>query len=247
MTFIKPMEEAFKPFEDKMRAAGMGDAAVGAFQRYYGMWLSNESGMISEADIDPAQGLPTLDALEDADPELFGQAVVIKLNGGLGTGMGLQGPKSMLPVREGANFLDLMVKQILDLREQSGANVRLLLMNSFSTSEDTLGHLAQYEAQGLAAADDVEMMQNQIPKIDAETKAPAVDPQEPGHEWCPPGHGDLYPALLGSGWLDKLLGEGIRYAFVSNSDNLGATLDPKLLHHFATSRSEEHTSELQSP
>merc|ERR1719238_1925627 len=51
----------------------------------------------------------------------------------------------------------------------------------------------------------------------------------------PPGHGDLYPAMLGSGTLDKLLGKGFKYMFVSNSDNLGATMDLKLLTYFAQS------------
>ena len=54
---------------------------------------------------------------------------------------------------------------------------------------------------------------------------------------CPPGHGDIYPSLLGSGVLRKLLDAGIKYVFVSNSDNLGATLDLKLLNHFVTSNS----------
>ena len=75
-----------------------------------------------------------------AEVALLSQAVVIKLNGGLGTGMGLQGPKSLLAVRDGVNFLDLMVRQVLDLRKSSGANVRLLLMNSFSTSGESLAH-----------------------------------------------------------------------------------------------------------
>lgn len=229
------MDQTFNPFEDKMRAAGMGDAAVGAFRRYYGMWQRDESGMICERDIEPSRGLPALDALSQARPELFSKAVVIKLNGGLGTGMGLQGPKSLLPVRSGVNFLDLMVRQILDLREQSGSAVRLLLMNSFSTSEQTLAHLQRYAGHGLAAADEVEMVQNQIPKIDAASGKPAVWPADPSMEWCPPGHGDLYPALLGSGWLDRLLGEGIQYAFVSNSDNLGAVMDAGILTHFADS------------
>jgi UDP-N-acetylglucosamine pyrophosphorylase len=35
--------------------------------------------------------------------------------------------------------------------------------------------------------------------------------------------------------LDKLIGDGIKYLFVSNSDNLGATLDLQLLHYFAGS------------
>jgi UDP-N-acetylglucosamine pyrophosphorylase len=128
-----------------------------------------------------------------------------------------------------------MVRQVLALREATGAQVRLLLMNSFSTSGATLAHLARYAAAGLATAAEVELMQNQIPKIDAATLAPVVWPADPALEWCPPGHGDLFPALVGSGWLDRLLAEGVRYAFVSNSDNLGAILDPTLLRYFAAS------------
>ncbi len=228
----------FTDFETKMTAAGMGDAAIRAFRRNYEALLRNETGMIPEDSISPAHGLASATAIAPADASdnaLLAQAVVIKLNGGLGTGMGLQGPKSLLAVRPGVNFLDLMVRQILDLRKSSGAHVRLLLMNSFSTSADTLAHLEKYRAQGLADATEVELMQNQIPKIDAATLAPVAWPADPDHEWCPPGHGDLYPALVGSGWLDRLLAEGVRYAFVSNSDNLGAILDPAILRHFAAS------------
>jgi hypothetical protein len=35
--------------------------------------------------------------------------------------------------------------------------------------------------------------------------------------------------------MERLLSDGIEYLFVSNSDNLGATLDTTLLHYFATS------------
>ena len=228
----------FAAFEQKMTAAGMGDAAIRAFRRNYEALLRNETGLIPEETISSAEGLTsfeTIAATATPDMALLSQAVVIKLNGGLGTGMGLQGPKSLLAVREGVNFLDLMVRQILDLRKTSGANVRLLLMNSFSTSEQTLDHLRHYDSQGLADASEVELMQNQIPKIDAATFEPVSWPAEPDHEWCPPGHGDLYPALVGSGWLDRLLAEGVKYAFVSNSDNLGAILDPAILTYFANS------------
>ena len=228
----------FTTFETKMTAAGMGDAAVRAFRRNYEALLRDETGMIPEETISPAQGLASFEKIATAgevDASLLSQAVVIKLNGGLGTGMGLQGPKSLLAVREGVNFLDLMVRQVLDLRQTSGTKVRLLLMNSFSTSEDTLGHLKLYESQGLSDAAEVELMQNQIPKIDAATLEPVCWPADPEMEWCPPGHGDLYPALVGSGWLDRLLAEGVKYAFVSNSDNLGAILDPAILTYFAKS------------
>lgn len=220
-----------------MRAAGLGDAAISAFERNYRSLLRNESGLLPESSISPAPELARLDQLacEAADPELLSRAVVIKLNGGLGTGMGLQGPKSLLAVRKDVNFLDLMVRQILELRKVSGTKVRLLLMNSFSTSQDTLNHLEKYRTAGLADASEVELMQNQVPKIDAQTLEPVSWPSDPSQEWCPPGHGDLYPAILGSGWLERLLAEGVRYAFVSNSDNLGAILDPVILRFFADS------------
>ena len=228
----------FAAFETKMIAAGMGDAAIRAFRRNYEALLRNESGLIPEEAISPAEGLASFEEIASAgaaEAELLSQAVVIKLNGGLGTGMGLQGPKSLLSVRDGVNFLDLMVRQILDLRKSSGANVRLLLMNSFSTSADTLAHLEKYREQGLADASEVELMQNQIPKIDAATFLPVEWSAGTDLEWCPPGHGDLYPALVGSGWLDRLLAEGVKYAFVSNSDNLGAILDPAILGYFSKS------------
>ena len=226
----------FDAFEIKMRAAGMGDAPVAVFKRNYEALLRDETGFIPEESIEPAGELPKAEELDAGNgPDLLGQVVVVKLNGGLGTGMGLQGPKSLLSVRDGVNFLDLMVRQTISLRERSGAKVRLLLMDSFSTSEDTLAHLNRYEAEGFASADEVEMMQNMIPKIDAQTLLPAEWPADPEQEWCPPGHGDLYPALVGSGWLDRLLGEGVKYAFVSNSDNLGAIMDTSLLGFFAES------------
>jgi UTP--glucose-1-phosphate uridylyltransferase len=228
----------FAAFETKMVAAGMGDAAIRAFRRNYEALLRDETGMIPENSISAATELPSFDEItnnEPADALLLGKAVVIKLNGGLGTGMGLQGPKSLLSVRKGVNFLDLMVRQILGLRHTSGTPVRLLLMNSFSTSKETLDHLKHYSSHGLADESEVELMQNQIPKIDVITLDPITWPADPELEWCPPGHGDIYPALVGSGWLDRLLGEGVKYAFVSNSDNLGAILDPTILKYFADS------------
>jgi UTP--glucose-1-phosphate uridylyltransferase len=50
-------------------------------------------------------------------------------------------------------------------------------------------------------------------------------------DWYPPGHGDLYPAFARSGLLDKYLAEGREWLFVSNIDNLAATVDWKILKH----------------
>ncbi len=222
-----------------MEAANVSEAAIRAFEANYNALLRKESGMIPEESISPCESVPLLEEVsksgEAFDPELLKQTVVIKLNGGLGTGMGLQKAKSLLNVKDSTTFLDIIAQQIIHLREETGAKVRFLLMNSFSTSEDTLEYMESYSEQGLSGAENIEMMQNQIPKIDAETLKPAVWEKNPELEWCPPGHGDLFAALSGSGWLDALLAGGVKYAFVSNSDNLGAILDAGLLRYFAES------------
>lgn len=227
----------FAEFEQKMKAAALSDAAINAFRRNYTSLVSQESGLMPESGLSAADGLPSWEEISasgiDADRSLLDQTVVIKLNGGLGTSMGLQKAKSLLKVKGSDTFLDLIVKQISALRQSTGKKVRLLLMDSFSTSADTLHYLSRYADEGFASADEIELMQNRIPKIDARTLCPVSWEKAPDLEWCPPGHGDLYPALLGSGWLEKLLASGVKYAFVSNSDNLGAILDPALLTWFA--------------
>jgi len=52
-------------------------------------------------------------------------------------------------------------------------------------------------------------------------------------DWYPPGHGDIYEAFFNSGLLKQLIEQGKEFAFVSNIDNLGATVDMNILHHMA--------------
>ena len=224
---------------DKMKQEGLSQAAISAFLHGVEELRSNAKMQVPEADIRPAEGLPVweelVSATEPADAALLAQTALIKLNGGLGTSMGLQQAKSLLEIKPGLTFLDLIVRQVQTLREQSGSHVQLLLMNSFSTSADTMQHLARYAEGGFADPAEVELLQNKVPKLAQDTLEPISWPVRPELEWCPPGHGDLYPALAGSGWLEKLLDRGIKYAFVSNSDNLGAQLDLRFLRWFAES------------
>jgi UDP-N-acetylglucosamine pyrophosphorylase len=229
------MKPSFSPFREKMQSAGLSEPAIAAFERSFTLLARNESGLIPESSIHPVEELPTYDQIshEKEDGGVLAKAVMLKLNGGLGTGMGLEKAKSLLAVRDGNTFLDLIVRQVLTARKETGANLRFLLMNSFSTSEDTRAHLARYPELGDSAT--LELLQNKVPKITVDTLAPVEWPADPDLEWCPPGHGDLYPAILGSGMLDRLIKEGYLYLFVSNSDNLGATMDPALLNWFASS------------
>jgi UDP-N-acetylglucosamine pyrophosphorylase len=179
--------------------------------------------------------LPTYESLPEPTDAgaLLKKTVVLKLNGGLGTGMGLDKAKSLLEVTSGNTFLDLIAKQVGTMKGQFQIDLKFMLMNSFSTSKDTLEALSRYPDLGTGS--DLEFVQNKAPKVTASDMTPATWEKEPGHEWCPPGHGDLYPAMLGSGTLDKLIADGFKYMFVSNSDNLGATMDLKILQHFASS------------
>merc|ERR1712176_376444 len=184
---------------------------------------------------DPVAPLPDYEKLNiTPDASLLKQTLILKLNGGLGTGMGLDKAKSLLTVCEGNSFLDLIAKQVDSMKKEFKTNLKFMLMNSFATSADTLKALAKYK--DLGRGKELEFVQNKAPKVTASDLSPACWLKEPAHEWCPPGHGDLYPAMLGSGTLDKLLKKGYKYMFVSNSDNLGATMDVKILTHFAQSK-----------
>ena len=209
------------------------ETAIKAFLYNFEKLTSGANLMIPESALSAVESLPSYDALTEEKPELLKDTVMLKLNGGLGTGMGLEKAKSLLPLKGDDTFLDFIAKQVQHMRSSAGVDLAFMLMNSFATSADTLEHLAKYPlaTQGLP----LEFQQNKAPKVSADGFAPASWPANPACEWCPPGHGDLYPAMVGSGTLDALLAKGFKYMFVSNSDNLGATMDLKLLTWFAAS------------
>jgi len=218
----------------KMVAAGVNPTAVAIFSDYWDQLAGGATGMIPEASIEPLTRPDTLgDApVSDDDVRALGRTVVIKLNGGLGTSMGLHQAKSLLEVRDGLTFLDLIVRQVLWARRTYAVPLPLLFLHSFSTRDDVLAALAAYPDLPVAGLP-LDMMQSEEPKLRADDLTPVTWPANPALEWCPPGHGDLYPTLLDSGVLDTLIGAGYRYASVSNSDNLGAAPSPQLAGWFA--------------
>jgi UTP--glucose-1-phosphate uridylyltransferase len=213
---------------DKMRREGLPDIAIDTFARYEDRLRAGEQGLVPESEIEPLAEVPPLSELDEGDASAIERVVVLKLNGGLGTSMGMTKAKSLLEVKDGHSFLDVIARQILQLREQRGARIPLLLMNSFATREDTLAALAGYpELQ----VDDLplDFLQGRVPKLLADGGGPAAWPADPGLEWAPPGHGDVFASLAATGLLSELLERGYEYLFLSNSDNLGATLEPRVL------------------
>src|SRR5919206_738896 len=135
---------------EKMRAEGVGDAAVATFEHYYERLRAGEQGMLPEDELEPVDDLP---AAEDLPPteeddaaarEALDRAVVLKLNGGLGTSMGMTRAKSLLEVKDGLTFLDIIARAVIQARERHGVRLPLVLMNSFYTREDSLTALRRY-------------------------------------------------------------------------------------------------------
>jgi UTP--glucose-1-phosphate uridylyltransferase len=215
----------FEPFARLMKAEGLPDIFIRNFAYYYDRLLAGEDGMIAENEIQPVRALDNSDCLPDHLVRLgldtAGRTVIIKLNGGLGTSMGLTAAKSLLMVKDGLNFLDMIARQAI----QAGSP--LVLMNSFATNEESLASLAGYK--DLPGELPLSFLQHKQPKIFVNDSSPAYWPEDKDLEWCPPGHGDLYTALETSGLLGQMLDQGYEYGFVSNADNLGAVLDPGIL------------------
>jgi UTP--glucose-1-phosphate uridylyltransferase len=229
-------DEGLGQAREKMAAAGVEPVAIEVFAHYYRLVETGATGMIAESTIEPLDmaALDEVDVPADVAADAIRTTVVIKLNGGLGTSMGMDRAKSLLEVREGLTFLDIIVRQVLALRERYDAPLPLLFMDSFRTSQETLEALAGYD--GLAIDDlPLEFLQNKEPKLRADDLTPALWDKDPDLEWCPPGHGDLYTALRGSGLLDRLIEAGFSHVFVSNSDNLGAVPDARVAGWFAQS------------
>ncbi|HEY2220907.1 UTP--glucose-1-phosphate uridylyltransferase [Actinomycetospora sp.] len=215
----------------KLEKAGAHPMEVAAFRRRLAQLADPGVGTLPGDQLSPVAPLPRLDDLPEPDDAttraVLDRLAVVKLNGGLGTSMGLDGPKSTLEIKPGRSFLDVIAIQTLALRRSTGARLPLLLMDSPTTRPPSLERLRAHE--GL---DDqplpLDFLQGIEPKLDAATHEPAEWPADPQLEWCPPGHGDIYTALAASGIAATLLEAGVRWCFVSNADNLGARPDPRI-------------------
>lgn len=214
-------------FIRKMQEERIDPLVIDTFSYYYRKVISGETGLIHEQEIEPL----TVDELEDAEnlgpytaagKGALKNTVMIVLNGGLGTSMGLTGAKSLLEAKNGKTFLGITLAQT------AAQGVKLCLMNSFSTHENTLAAVARSRP----AFQPIYFLQHKFPKIRRDGLSPVGWPENPQLEWNPPGHGDVYTALYTSGTLQQLIDAGIRYAFISNSDNLGGTVEEAVLGYF---------------
>ena len=216
----------------RMRNAGLPARLIEVFSASYERFRAGETGFFAWPDVQPpaAEDLVAFEQLTAEHARLgersLDQLVCIKVNGGLGTTMKLARAKSLIPVRDGRSFLRLSAEQVARLRARYGCRTPLLLMNSFNTHDDSLAELRdQLPPSTLPPA----FLQHRVPRIVADTGRPLALAGDDERNWAPPGHGDIYLALQLSGVLQQLLDQGFRWAFVSNVDNLAATVEPAVL------------------
>jgi UTP--glucose-1-phosphate uridylyltransferase len=120
------------------------------------------------------------------------------------------------------------------LNKEYKAKVPLVLMNSFNTHTMTRSILRKYDANEHLTIETFN--QSRYPRVLKDSLLPLPeDINGKADEWYPPGHGDVFPALVNSGLVDKMLAEGKEFIFISNADNLGATVDLNILKHMADS------------
>jgi len=217
----------------KLEADRAHPMLIDSFLRHARMVNSGTTGLITRNEIDPVRELPDYRSLGETDRTAgqlaLSKTVMIKLNGGLGTSMGLERAKSLLPVKKGLSFLDIIAGQILKLRAEFNVPLPLLFMTSYRTDADTLDALQKYSTLTSGQPNiPLTFPQNRVPKLLADTLMPAESLADPEKAWCPPGHGDIFTALITSGLLEKLVHDQYRYAFISNADNLGAVIDPAI-------------------
>ncbi|PPQ65663.1 hypothetical protein CVT26_000295 [Gymnopilus dilepis] len=187
-------------------------------------------GPLTDKQLIPYESLPPSSNAQ------LSKLAVLKVNGGLGTSMGMHGAKGALEVKNNLTFLDLIVQQVDYLNTTHNVDVPVLLMTSFNTEEDTLRIVKQYTNRPVKITT---FNQSRYPRLLKDTLLPfAKNVQDGKAAWYPPGHGDLYHSLYRSGLLDRLLSQGKEYLFVSNSDNLGAVVDQRILQHMIDTQSE---------
>lgn len=218
-----------------MREHGQDEEAIRNFLAARRRLIDGEQAWLPTDSLEPATEVAALEDLpEVADATALAQVAMVKLNGGLATTMGLRQPKSLVRARDGHTFLDIIVGQTLSLRRRCQIALPLVLMNSEATREAMVPVMGRYP--GLSAGLPPDFMQSMVPKLEAESLAPISWPAAPELEWAPPGHGDVYGALRRSGMLEALRAGGFRYALISNSDNLGARVDPRIPSHMQAER-----------
>ena len=144
MTPEQIISKQFPAIEQQMRDENIPQVVIDNFKYNYEKVVRGDTGYIDKTMLNPISALPKyaeMEGYEKFGEENISKVAIIKLNGGLGTGMGLDKAKTLLPAKDGYTFLDIIINQTLHLRKKYNCAVPLIFMNSFRTEQDTLDAL----------------------------------------------------------------------------------------------------------
>jgi len=188
----------------------------------------------------PAVGSAQRPVLEARGIEALraGQVGCVVLAGGMATRFGGV-VKAGVPAIGDRTFLDLKLSGVRLAAEHLGARVPVYVMTSFATDAEVRRMLEQLQSSAVPARAFAQFVSLRLqPDGTLFRDGSQVSPYAPGH-------GDLTFALRRSGMLAEFRKAGGRVLYMSNVDNLAATLDPAVIGaHLASGR--EVTAEVVS-
>lgn len=227
------MTAANQKISEVMKQEGLSDELIADFLSKVERVRKGEKGKVNwhhVKDLIPAEDEIDLDEIRKQYPiqkDNLAKLAVIKLNGGLGTSMGLQGAKSLIEVKDRLSFLEIILNQVSYYRKEYNLEIPILFMDSFNTQQDCQKIIEKFGWQQQLPTS---FLQNKVPRLLANNYFP-IEAKDSKNAWCPPGHGDIYLSLKQTGILQTLIDNGYEYAFISNGDNLGATIEPHILEY----------------
>jgi UTP--glucose-1-phosphate uridylyltransferase len=244
--------DLFAPPQDVRRSAvtissleleklGMPDQESSQFLNLRRTYLQKEPIDWNNVQIPPDDFFHPYSSLKDVDraraKEVLSKLVVVCFNGGLGLRMGCHGSKSSLQIlkkaglRDPLTFLDCKVMHIEELNNEFDVDIPLVLMNSFNTDEQTKQTVQKYKGRRISIHT---FCQSKFPLMFRDTLAMVAGSEEEDEFFYPPGSGDVFKSIERSGLLAEFKKDGKEYMFLSNVENLGATVDVKILDHFVS-------------
>lgn len=175
----------------------------------------------------PPVGSPEHDRLRSIGAEVLsrGELAFCTMAGGMATRMGGI-VKALAEVTSGHTFLSMRLAENRSASARAGRAIPLWLMTSEATHEDLVAALKAANAPAHVAC----FMQDLSLRLTPSGALFHGDDGAPSAHAT--GHGDLVDALRRSGLLDAFLAGGGKYVWITNVDNLGASIDEAELGFF---------------
>lgn len=148
------------------------------------------------------------------------------LNGGMATRFGGV-VKGLVDIFPGETFLSIKLKCVKKIMEKYACKVKIILMNSFATEEQTVAYIKENNYFGIDKKNFLFFNQSVSIRLTPSGDIFLNEANEPS--FYSPGHGDFYYEFKNQGIYEKLLNEGIKHIIFTNVDNTASTIDPLIL------------------